>query len=228
MENEIVVTEKLDFKKTKASFIIYMAGQIFMILGIFSIGSQYKFFPRWIENFAFFSMLAYILIIIGLTRIRKLHISFSRSLITMGILITCSFVSHICSTSSDYTYLTFGKSLEWSCDLLFCISTIYFFIGCLHIFRELKNEKMIKQVKRVSISYFAMFVIFILFKLGSTMPFILNNIVANRIFIYGRLLSELINYLFVAICVVFIAIKVNLIRKEEELKNEEQQEIPQD
>ena len=216
MKNEAILNDVNELKNTKKAFIIYMIGEICQIIGMLSMGANYKFLPRWLETFAFFSLIGYFLILVALCLIRKLHKTFTYSLITVGILSTLMLFAEVCSTSNEYIYIAWGKGLTWTNDVLLCIVHIYFFQGCIFLFRKYKDEKMEKDVKWVAIIYFIIFAVFMVFKIGTYIPSILKNTVANRVFVYGSILFELVSYVYVMVNVVRIAIRINLIRKEED------------
>ncbi len=225
MKYEAILNDVNELKNTKKAFVIFMIGEIFQILGMLSFGSDYKFLPRWLETFAFFSLAGYVLIFIALCLIRKLHVTFTYSLITIGILSFFLVLSEVCSTSNEYIYIAWGKGLFWTNTVLLCIVHIYFFQGCIFIFRKYNNLEMAKNVKLVIISYMIIFFVYVAFKIGTYIPAILKNTVANRVFIYGSLLFEFVSYVFVMIHVVRIAIKVNLIRKEEQTDVREVEDV---
>lgn len=222
MEEQISLRENEQLKNTKKSFILFMIGEVLLIVGMLSSGANYKFFPRWIENFVFFAFVGYILIIIALCYIRKIHVSFNRSLIAVAIMLVASFVGEICKTSSDSFNILLGRGLTWSADLLSCVGHIYFLQGCIYIFKEFKDEKMAKYGVRVAIAYFAIFATFVFFKAGSRMDVVLSKTIPNRIFVYGSMLFEFLSYIYIVVCIVFISIKVSLLRKEGEHVGENQ------
>ena len=219
-----MLNQKDELKRTKQAFILFMIGEICLLLAILSLGANFKFLPRWLESFAGFIILAFALSFIALCLIRKIHVSFTYSVITIGVAFCLIIVETICSTSNDSLYLNWAKGLSWTNDMLICLYHVYFLQGCLFIFRKYENPKMEKDVKRVAIIYLIIFVIYILFNIGTKIPAILTNTVSNRVFVYGTLLFNFASIVFIIVNTVRIGIKVSIIRKEEVDELREQQE----
>lgn len=212
---DVVVDTKEELKRTKQAFILFMIGEICLMLGVLSMGADFKFLPRWLESFAFFDFAAFLLSFIALILLRKIHNAFTYSAITVGVLTIAVIFEGVCSTSEDSLYLLWAKGLGWSCDLLLALYHVYFFQGCLFIFKKYNDEKMGKRVKQVAIIYLVITALYIIFKIGTITPAILKNTIANRIFIFGTLFFTLSTFIFTLINVIFISIKVSIIRKEE-------------
>ena len=210
-----MLNQKDELKRTKQAFILFMIGEICLMLGALSMGADFKFLPRWLESFAFFDFVAFLLSFIALCLLRKLHVSFTYSAISVGVLFVAMTFDGVCLTSEESLYLLWGKGLGWTCDLLLCLYHVYFLQGCLFIFKKYNDEKMSKKVKQIAIIYLAIFATFIIFKIGTTIPAILKNTIANRVFIFGTLFFTLSTFIFTLINVIYISIKVSIIRKEE-------------
>ena len=214
------------FKRITNSIIIFMVALIFAALANFSFGSSFKFLPRWLEAFVVFIVAAYILFFIAMLRLWRFNKSFKYAFITLGISMVVLFLSAVCETSNDGTYLVLAKAFSMSQELLTIVFYCYFFFGCREIFIESNKEKDAKKTLFYIIALIGLEVLSFLIARFAKFPFIAHNIVANRIFAYTPwVLQFVISFYAMAIAIV-ITIRVHKIRKEVST-NEQVEKLPE-
>ena len=211
--NNVENKEPINIKKLKASFILLLIGQVCFVLSTLSLGGTFKFFPRWLESFEQFLYIACVLMFISMAQIHKLKKAFHYSLISIGISFLALIAAKICATSQESLYIAWGKGLSWSSDILVCVFFIYFFHGCYLLFEDFGIVKHSRKAKIANIVYLIIFVIYFIFRMGKNIQRIMNNALANRVFLYGSWVMVFVLYIYTLIIVIGLAIPVLKMKK---------------
>ena len=224
-EVETLKEEKLPFKKIYAAYIIFLIAQLCLTVSVGAFGSRFKFLPRWLENFALFALLGYVLCFISTLMLKKYSKQFYYSFITAIILGVTSIVDDICMNSTDGLYLAWGKGLVWSIDFIEAVFFGYFFQGTYLLFSEYGHKQGAKKTKGYVISFAVLFSVKIIVTLFSKFPFIINNIVTNRVFVYSSWILDFVFYIYILVITIICFVYIHKINKKEGDSNEEVSEI---
>ena len=207
-------------KKFQSAFVLFFIGQIFLIVGAFSIGSKFKFLPAWIEYLAFFVMLGYIFLIISVLRIYRYNQNFKNSAIAMGFTSALTIIGDIASKSTEDFYIYWAKGFNWSSSITLCIFYVYFFLGCYDYFTAEDQSEAMKHSRTGFIVFPILFITQSLLEAGPDFPIIKYNLIANRVCVYSSWIMSFVIYFFVIALLANIVIYMHKLKKKEGEINE--------
>ena len=213
IEKQEPLQPEINHKRLRRAFILLLVGYICHLLVTLTLGINFKFLPRWLEAFEAFKYIAFILVFIGLSLIYKYKKTFLYALISTGAAFLCSVNAEICSTSSESLFISWGEGLIWSRDVLVCVTLIYFLHGCSLLFEDFGIASHSKKAKAAGISFLVVLGIYFIFRVGKNIRAIMNNLVANRVFLYGTWIFEFIVYIYALVIVINLLIPVIKMRK---------------
>lgn len=204
----------------KNSFKLFWLSQIFLFLALLYFDGRFKFLPDWLSLLAIFRVVGFVMMAIALYRTKDINREFFLSLVTFIIFGATNILKSVCSTSTDEFYINWAKGLDWSIQILKCITYIYFFWGCYKYFASLGHQGIGKKSRIGAIIFVSLFIlerltVFLMFFNG-----IRANIMANRVFTFGQIVINVVIYIYLV--VITTIIQVNLRKKRKEaIANEE-------
>ena len=210
--------KKLNYFKN--SFKLFWLSQIFLFLALLYFDGRFKFLPDWLSLLSVFKVVGFVMMTIALYRTKDINREFFLSLITLIIFAATNILKSVCSTSTDEFYINWAKGLDWSIQILKCITYIYFFWGCYKYFVSLGHQGIGKKSRIGAIIFVSLFIlerltVFLMFFNG-----IRANIMANRVFTFGQIVINVVIYIYLV--VITTIIQVNLRKKRKEaITNEE-------
>ena len=207
--------DKQEVKKFQKGFLLFFIGHIFLTIGAFYIGVQFKVIPSWVGLFVIFFSIAYILMGIGIFYIYRFNKNLTLAFITIGIQLVIGLLANVASTSMDDSYLFWSKGLEWSSQILLCIFYVYFFLGCHDYFASLGIERAKKHSRTGFIVFPILYTIQLALTLGKDFKVVKYNLIANRMFLYGSWLFNFVIYFFVLSLLILIVVYMHKLRKED-------------
>lgn len=213
MEN---IQNTFDKKKYSIAMILFLVGQIFLVVSTISNGSSIKVLPRWLEAFSGFVILGIAVIIVSLITLLKIKKYFIYSLIAVIFSFIANGFSTICLTSNDPLYYALSKGFELSSDILLLIFYVYFFQGNYLIYKDLGYVDESKKMKKYCIIFLIIHIASIAIQYIAKIPAISHNLIANRVFLYGSWVVEFAVYVFSLVIVIGLVINAKKINKEVE------------
>lgn len=204
-ENQVAVIEedkeKQEFKTFQISFLLFLIGEIHIVVSLLSNMTAINGVPQALVLFYILSYVGQILYFISLFRLRKINKAYFYSFIAFCIYLLLRYIKSLCEHSTQPSDLYTAKGLGWSVNFLQCIFYLYFFYGTHLFFQKHQLVSGAKNV-RISLAVFAcVFIITEVFEYLSTARFIRNNRFTNRFFLYGYW-----SLLFVLYFLVFLTI----------------------
>ena len=212
--------DEKQLKAFRSSFTLFWLSQICFLLGSLHFDGRFKVLPDAIVLLVIFQVIGYVLMAITLYRTRKVNHEFYLSGITFIILGAVSILKSVCTTSTDEFYINWAKGVDWSIQVLKCITYFYFFLGCYKYFVSLGHTHIGKKSKIGAIIFVSLFIlerltVFLMFFNG-----IRANIMANRILTFGQIVINLVIYIYLVVITSVIFVNMHKKRKEA-IQNEE-------
>lgn len=209
-----------DNQKFRIRFCLFTIGQLFLVLGTFTIGARFKVVPSWLSLFFIFSAIGFVLIYIAFITLYKVNRNYLRSFIAFIIYLIITIFADACSQSKSDFYLIWSRGLGVSADFLLCIMYVYLFLGTRDYFHE-RN-----YIEGRNNSKLGAIILIILFAIERTMAFIASlnatklNYILYSICRFGSWgFQFIINiFIFVVLLIAYIHLRK---QSKEELTNEE-------
>ena len=206
--------DELQLKNFRTSFKLFWLGQIFLFIGCLYFDGRFKFLPDWLILLAIFKVVGIVLTALALFRTRNINREFFLSLVTLVIYAATNILRSVCTTSTDEFYINWAKGLDWSIQLLECITYIYYFLGCYKYFVSLGHTGIGKKSKIAAIIFVSLFIlerltVFLMFFNG-----IRANIMANRVFTFGQIIINVVIYIYLVVITSIIRFHMKKKRKE--------------
>lgn len=223
--------EKSELKLFQKAVLIFLVGQILLMISVFNLTTAINGIPTWFKYLQYLSYATYLMYFITLFLIRWLNKSFRYSFYSLVIFAVVHFTEVICKTSTNQIFMSLGKGLSWSSDVLLCFVYLFFFNGCFMIFNK---YQFMTGKKNARIAYITFLTLFILANLAEYLTgtrAVMGNSLARRITLYsywGLLFSmHVFNLVMVSRASWYINKKM---KQREEVNNHEQrkdEELPQ-
>ena len=191
--NKNVSEEKRSLRLFHVCTIIFLVAEVLLIVSTLNLATIINGIPRWFEYFKFVAYIGYLVFVFATFFLRRLNKSFFYSFLSMVIYILLTFVSRICSTSSNSLYVMLGKGLSWSAGAVFCIFFLYYFHGSAMVFKSFGYEQGRKVFLTFLISFVVLFLLSKGFEYFSTASFI-RVTTSQRFFLYGSWISIFLLY----------------------------------
>ena len=186
------------------AFIIFLIGQIFLIVSTLSYAANINGVPRIFAMFDIFIVVTNVLHWIALFILKKVNNSFKLSFYSVSIFLVLLMVHTIAMSSSESLYVAIGRGLYWSRDIVQCIFYLYFFHGCI-LFFEKHNLTGGKKVAIVSL-----FVLLALFIASSVLTYLITvrsiqrNFVLYRVMLYSGWGTKFLIYAYTFVVVIVL------------------------
>ena len=193
--------KKKELKLFQIAFLIFMIGQIVLIISTLNFATSINGVPRFFRYFKYLKYLTYLSYFGALFIIRPLNQSFRYCFYSIIIFAVTHFIQLLCETSTNQFYVALGKGLDWSVDILLCIFYLLFFHGCFLFFdaHNLKTGK--KNAYFVLITFLVLFISSKVFAYLAGTRTIMKLAFFNRFFLYGSWGFEFLIYTFTSIMV---------------------------
>lgn len=221
----IVDDSKKELKVFKKSFILFLVGQILLIISTLSRATVINGVPRWLSIFELFLYIAYIIYFFALFYIRNLNISFKRSFISLLALFVVFMFYEVSRTSESQFYVSSSRGLGWSIDIVKCIFYLYFFHGCSVLFDKYGFHAGKKKTIIFLSAFMLLFIAGETFNYLSSVSGILKNRFFNRFFLYGSWGLVFLTYVSVFVMTIIIAHYLNKKFKERKEREHEVQDV---
>lgn len=207
---EVINNQKNEFKKFQVSFLLFLIGEIFLVVSQASHLTSINGVPQALVLLQLLSTVGYVFYFIAIFRIREINKAFMRSLIALAVLLVLFYVRDLSSNSIQPVDRYIGKGLGWSASFVECTFYLYFFYGTHLIFNKYGYSKGAKNL-RISLAVFAgLFLVTRVFEYLSTARFIRINRFTNRFFLYGYWSLIFLVYLFILTIIVLTWIYLKL------------------
>ena len=226
--NQVEIDEaKKELRSFRAAFIIFLIGQIFLIVSTLTYASNINGVPRFFAVFDLFVVVTNVLDWVALFLLKKVNRSFRYSFYSVSIFLVLLFVYMVAMSSSDSIYVAIGRGLYWSRDIVQCIFYLYFFHGC-YLFFEKQKFNTGKKVAFVSIFIFlGLFIASCVLTYLITVRPVQKNFVLYRILLYSGWGAKFLIYAFTFVIVlragIYINRKINPKTKKKKEKHEKDQ-----
>lgn len=210
----------MNSNKFQKRFLLFTIGQFLLVLGTFTIASNFKVLPSWLSLFIVFSLIGLILIYVSYITIYKINRNFLRAFIAYIIYLIITIFYDACAKSKDDFYLIWSRGLEISANFVLCTSYVYFFLGTHDFFHETNQAIGKKRTYACAITIVVMFAIQQIMSFIASLSVTKQNLVFYSICRFGSWgLSFVIDiFIFVALLTAYIIMKK---KNKEELNNEE-------
>lgn len=205
-------------KRFQSSFVLILISQFLFLFASLSVASKFKFpGSDWLGLLILFNYIAYIVMGIGLFRIRNINQNLKYALYTFIILIVVNIFQDVCAKSNDDFYIVWSKALSWSGRFLLGVLYVYLFLGFRDFFFARDLARPSRNSKRSGIAFLSLFVVerlavFLMFFDG-----IKSNMIANRVCTYLSWVMVIVIYIYVIVALFIIL--VNMKRKYERKEN---------
>ena len=206
--------------KFQKRFLLFTIGQLLLILGTFTIASNFKVLPSWLSLFVVFTLFGLILMYIAFITFYKINRNFLRAFIAFIIYLIITVFADACAKSKEDFYLIWSRGLEISANFVLCASYVYFFFGTHDFFHETNQTIGKKKTYACAISVIVMFVIQQIMSFIASLSVTKQNLVFYSICRFGSWgLSIIIDiFIFIALLTAYIIMKK---KNKEESNNEE-------
>ena len=225
---EEISNKKAELKRFSISFLLMIIAQSFIVLSTVAFASAFKFLPRWMEFFAIFVILGYIVFFFATFVVRNVNKYFRYSLyliVTIGI---CLLIFYICESSTNPIFLSWSKAFEWIDDILMFAFYLYFVYSVYDFCKKYEYRVGIKHAKAAIVTFVVLYTLNTSATFLSSADFIKHNIVANRVFLYGGWTINITMYVYILVVFIRLAIRLKHRIKEENRKEAEKDEkVPQ-
>ena len=198
---EQIKEPKSELKSFRAAFIIFLIGQIFLIVSTLTYAANINGVPRFFRFFDLFVVVTNVLDWVALFLLRKVNKSFRYSFYSVSIFLVLLIVYSIAMSSSESMYVAIGRGLSWSKDIVQAVFYIYFFHGC-YLFFEKQGFNTGKKVAYISIFIFlGLFITSCVLTYLITVRPVQRNFVLYRIFLYSGWGFKFLIYAFTFVIV---------------------------
>ena len=198
------------------TFILFIIGQFFLILGLLSYGSHIKALASWLELFAFFDFLGIIFIIIVASRLYSYNKHYFHFLISSIIYLFIGILGTICLESTSDLTVAWGRGLNVSAGLLLCLVYVYFFLGTRDYFKENNLYDNVKKSRIGCIIVIAFTIISNIMSFIRTFDTVKTNYIASAILKYGSMFFKLVIYIFILVVLISMIVYMHKHKKEVE------------
>lgn len=205
-ENQVVATEisneKKEFKTFQVSFLLFLIGEIHIVLSLISNLTSINGVPQILVLFSILSYTGLILYFVSLFRLRKINKAYFYSFVAFCIFLLLGYIKTLCEHSTQPADLYTAKGIGWSVNFLQCIFYLYFFYGTHLFFKKYQLASGAKRIRLSLASFATIFIVTEVFEYLSTTRFIRNNRFTNRFFLYGYWTLLFILYLLVFVTII--------------------------
>ena len=202
-------------------FLLFIIGQLLLIIGSLSMGSQFKVVPQWLSLFAIFSFVGFILMFIAYLYLYKVNKNYLRSFIAFIIFVLLVILVDGFSHSKSDFYLVWSRGLEVSEQLMMCVVYTYFLLGT----RDYLIDKGLKEHKGKTmvqiIVFISLFVIREIMEFISTLKVTKVHYVLYSICRYGSWGMQFVIDVFVFVVLLLFYINMRKAPKEEVIDEKE-------
>ena len=208
-------------KRFDKAFLLFLIGQVFMMLGLIDYASSIKVLSDWLFIFSLLEIVGVILMIVASTMLYEFNKNYFYFFITSVICLFVNLLATFGEESTEDLTIAVARGLGITGDILLCVSYVYFFLGTRDYFLE--NE-LDKNAKRCKYSCFVVVILTIVINLMSfirTVPVVQTNVIAASIFKYGCVAIKL--GLYVYIFVILLLMKKTTDKKRKETNNNEKE-----
>lgn len=211
----------IPFKRIYIAYIIFLIAQICLTISGASFGSNFKFLPKWLDLLAGFAIISYALYLIATMILFKVSKYSYYTLIIALLLLTALILEDICSTSESGLYQAWGRGIFWTIDFLEALFFGYFFQGTYLLLKQNGLDEGKKKLKTYLTIFLVIFILELIVHIFSKLPFVVNNILANRIFLYSDWVLVVLFYIYILVIAIICMFYIHRIKKKKEaLENE--------
>ncbi|MBR0295046.1 MAG: hypothetical protein IJQ67_03985 [Bacilli bacterium] len=192
------------------NFVLIFIAQILLVLSTAKNATTINGVPRWIAVVEFFEIVALLLFVFTLLKLKKINKSFEHASLTIVIYIISTLFEIVLGYTKEPIFDIILRSLRWSNDILFSLFYIFYFRGCYIAFKENDMPKGERIAKVASIGTIALLLSHVLFAILSKTDLVMINRFTNRLFLYGDWLLMLVTYIFHFVTILLIS---NVVRR---------------
>lgn len=194
---KIVDEKQKELKTFKKCFIVFLVGQILLIISTLSHSTIINGVPRWFSIFELLMYITYILYLFAVFPMRKYNQSFNRAFISLLALYIVDVFYEVCRTSESQFYVSASRGLNWSIDLVKCIFYLFFFHGCALFFDKYNLHAGKKKTIILLTIFLVLFALSEIFDYLSGTALLRRNRFFNRFFLYGSWGFSFLVYTFI-------------------------------
>lgn len=209
-------------KRFQKAYILFTIAQLFIILGLFSYGTQIKALSDWLYIFTIIELVGHVLIIIASTMLFRYNNNYFLFFITSIVSLFINIIAIVGLESTEDLTVAWARGLAISGDILLCLIYVYFFMGTRDYFVE---NGLTGNVKRSKMGYIFIIVSTIVRNIISfvrTFSIVKTNYIASAVLRYGSLLIEFITYTFIFVVLMIMIVHMQKKRKESALLDEKE------
>ena len=225
--NDIIVESQptdlnTPFKRIYIAYIIFLLAQVCLTISGASFGANFKFLPKWLDLLSGFAIVSYALYLIATTILLKVSKYYYHAFTVALFLIAAMILEDICQTSDSGLYKSWGRAMTWTIDFLEALFFGYFFQGTYLVLKNNKYEKGKKKLKAYLVAFLVIYILELLVHIFSLFPFIVNNIVANRVFLYTDWALLFVFYVYILAIAIISMVYIHRVKKQKEAPIDEQ------